>query len=62
MLTRYLIETGEKSVLSGAMSYGVFFNIKDNVQHFKNVAGKLYDKVMGFNFYVILASKREEFK
>lgn len=62
MLTRYLIETGDKCVLNGAMSYGLFFNIKDNVSHFKNVAFKLYDIAMGFNFYAILTSKREEFK
>lgn len=62
MLTKYLIETEEKCVLNGALSYGLFFNIQDNVKFFKNNAMKLYDKVMGFNFYMILKGKAEELK
>jgi predicted alpha/beta-fold hydrolase len=60
MLTRYAIETGDKCVLSGVLSYGLFFNIKDNVPFFKTNAMKLYDKVMGFNYYMILQARKTE--
>ena len=35
MLTCYLIESGEKCVLSGALPYGLFFNYQNNVPFFK---------------------------
>ncbi len=62
MLTKYLIHSGDQCVLTGALPYGLFFNLKDNVNFFKRNAFKLYDKVMGFNYYMILKSKAEEFR
>jgi hypothetical protein len=54
MLTRYIIQSGDKCVLNGALPYGLFHNIKNNVPYFKNNGFKLYDKLIGFNYYLIL--------
>ena len=54
MLAKYLVESGENCPLSGALNYGTFFNVKDNVPYFTASAWKFYDKVMGLNFYYIL--------
>ena len=62
MLTRYLIESGDKCPLSGALSYGLFFNYQDNIHHFKNIAWKLYDKMIGLNFFYILKGYYEQLK
>ena len=60
MLTRYIIQTGEKCVLSGALPYGLFHNIKDNVSYFKNNGFKLYDKLIGLTFYLNLKAQTDE--
>jgi predicted alpha/beta-fold hydrolase len=62
MLTRYLIESGDNCVLSGALPYGLFFNIKDNVTFFKANGLTLFDKLIGFNFYLSIKAKAEDFK
>lgn len=59
MLTKYLISTGDKCILTAALPYGLFFNIKDNVPFFKQNAMKLYDLVMGFNYMMTLKKHTE---
>ena len=62
MLTRYLIESGEKCILAGALPYGLFFNIQENVPYFKQNGFYLYDLLIGFNFYLSLKAKGQDFK
>jgi predicted alpha/beta-fold hydrolase len=62
MLTLYLINEGDKSPLSGALTYGIPFNLKDNVEYFRNTAFKFYDRAMGFNIYLIFKSKIDELR
>lgn len=62
MLTRYLIESGDKCVLAGALPYGLFFNIQENVPYFKQNGFYLYDLLIGFNFYLSLKAKGQDFK
>jgi predicted alpha/beta-fold hydrolase len=61
MLARYVISTGERCVLKGVLLYGLFINIKDNVSFFRRAALKLYDKLVGFNYYLILKAHENEF-
>jgi predicted alpha/beta-fold hydrolase len=56
ILGRYVINSGDKCVLDGVILYGLFFNFMDNVRFFRNTTGKLYDKAIGFNFYLIIKS------
>lgn len=62
MLTLYLINEGEKSVLSGAMPYGLPYDMKDNVPFFRKNAFSIYDKLMGINLYMIIKSKLPELR
>ena len=54
MLTRYLTGSSDKCVLNGALVYGSFPNMKDNVDFFRKCGGKLYDKAIGYNYSLIL--------
>ena len=56
MLTKYLIKSGEKCVLNGALPYGVFYEVEANVPFFKNSGGKFYDVALGYNYYKVLKS------
>ena len=62
MLTKYVVETGDKCVLDGVLSYGLFFNIQDNVPFFKRHTLSLYDKALGLNYYTILKGQEKDFK
>lgn len=62
MLTRYSIESGDKCVLSGVISYGLFLNIQANVPFFKSNLFTVYDKLLGMNFYMILSGHKEQLK
>ena len=60
MLTKYMIETGEKCVLNGCVNLCTFYNIQDNVPFFKTNAWKLYDYSLGQIYYNVLKKKEEE--
>ena len=62
MLSLYLINEGDKSPLSGALNYGMPYNIEDNVEYFRYNGHRFYDFGMGFNLYLILCTKLEELK
>ena len=47
-------------MLNGALPYGLFHNIKENVPFFKTNGFKLYDKLIGLNYYLTLKAKTEE--
>ena len=47
-------------MLNGALPYGLFQNIKENVPFFKTNGYTLYDKLIGFNYYLTLKEKTEE--
>lgn len=51
MLSLYLTKEGENSPLNGACGLGTPFDLKENVKFFKNNAFRLYDSLMGFNYY-----------
>ena len=62
MLAQYLMYCGEKCVLNGALGYGLFYNLQNNIQFFKRSAMKLYDMVMGFNYSAILNAHEDEMR
>ena len=47
-------------MLNGALPYGLFHNIKENVPFFKTNRCTLYDKLIGLNYYLTLKEKTEE--
>ena len=47
-------------MLNGALPYGLFHNIKENVPYFKTNGFTLYDKLIGLNYYLTLKEKTEE--
>ena len=60
MLTLYLVNEGSKTPLKGALSYGLPFNLEDNVPFFKRNLYKFYDFSMGYNFFLVIQSKLDE--
>jgi predicted alpha/beta-fold hydrolase len=56
MLSLYMIKEQDKTPLNGAIIYGMPYNLKDNVDFFKASCMKLFDLLMGFNFYTIIKS------
>jgi hypothetical protein len=48
--------------LSGALPYGLYFNIHDNVPYFKANGWGLYDTLIGFNYYLTIKARAEELK
>jgi predicted alpha/beta-fold hydrolase len=62
MLTKYLIKSGDKCVLSGAIPYSVFYDGESNVTFFKSSGWKFYDFAMGHNYFKVLKRKEEEIR
>jgi predicted alpha/beta-fold hydrolase len=54
MLTLYLCNEGANSPLSGAISYGMPFNLKKNVDFFRKNALGFFDFGMGFIYGLVL--------
>lgn len=62
IVTLYLVNEGEKSVLSGALILAPLFDIKKNVAFMKTSAYGVYNSLMGLNFNMIVSSKMPEIK
>ena len=62
MLTKYLFKSGDKCVLSGALNYGVFYEVEANVPFFKRSGWKFYDFALGYNYYNVLKAQEEELR
>ncbi len=62
MLTKYLMNSGDKCILSGALPYSVFYDIEANVPFFKSSGWKFYDFAMGYNYCKVLKRQEEELR
>lgn len=60
MLSLYMIKEQNKCPLSGAVIYGMPFNLKENVSFFKASTMKIFDFLLGFNFYMIVKGQLKE--
>lgn len=58
----YLVNEGEKAVLSGALIMAALFDIQNNIPFVKKSAYGAYNSLMGLNFNMIISSKMPEIK